>query len=129
MNLTRYIGIPYASKGRGFDGCDCWGLVHLFYHDELGINLPRYDEAYTDAAELAETKRAVEEGRSGWKRVETPKLGDAVLIRIRGEPVHVGVYVGDGLMLHVRKGTNANLQKLSAPFWKQSLEGFYRHVG
>ena len=27
----KYLPIPYQLHGRNFDGCDCWGLVLLFY--------------------------------------------------------------------------------------------------
>lgn len=126
-DVSSYIGIPYLSKGRSREGCDCWGLVRLFYREQKGVDLPSYSESYTDSAEIDETKLAVSAGRVNWLKVETPLPGDVVLMKLRGEPVHVGVYVGVGMMLHVRSGVNACLQRLSAPFWKQSLEGFYRY--
>ena len=130
MNLSRYIGIPYLVKGRSFAGCDCWGLVVLYYREELGIILPAYEMSFADEAEIAEIHAAISgEKASTWSRVEAPVKNDVVLMRVRGEPVHIGIYIGDGHILHTRNGASASIQRLNAPFWRQSLEGYYRHVG
>ncbi len=128
LDIARYVGIPYVSKGRTYDGCDCWGLLRLVYLEQLGVELPSYADDNADAAEVSETRRVVEAKRDSWERVAIPRPGDAVLMKIHGEPVHVGVYIGDGEMLHVRGGANACVQRLSAPFWRQAFEGFYRYA-
>ena len=130
MNLPRFVGIPYAVKGRSFDGCDCWGLLYLFYGVELGIVLPEYALSFADEAELLEARRVISaEKGSAWQRVEKPIVGDAVLMQTRGDLAHIGVYVGRGLMLHTRSGIDSGLVRLDAPYWRQTLEGYYRHVG
>lgn len=127
--LSKYIGVPYRSLGRTRDGWDCWGCVAAYYRAEFNIELPSYASAYTDAAEHAETALAISQGRSLWQQVETPETGDVVLLRILREPTHVGIYVGEGFMLHVRRGANTCLERLNAPFWRTRVEGFYRYVG
>jgi cell wall-associated NlpC family hydrolase len=130
VNLPQFIGIPYAVKGRSFAGCDCWGLLYLFYGLELGITLPEYALSFADAAELLEAQRVISaEKGSAWQRVEKPIVGDAVLINTRGDLTHIGVYVGGGFMLHTRCGMDSSLVRLDAPYWRKSLDGYYRHVG
>lgn len=129
MTVQDFIGISYVSKGRARDGCDCYGLVYLYYRDVLGIKLPEYATEYTDAEELDEVARLVARGRPNWVEVSPPREGDVVLLKIWREPVHVGVYVGDGRMLHVRRGANACLERLDGPFWRSRIDGYFRHVG
>ena len=40
-DYSRYIGIPYMPGGESFAGCDCWGIVQLWYRNEMGITLGR----------------------------------------------------------------------------------------
>lgn len=126
---SKFIGIPYVSKGRGWDGCDCWGLVRLFYREVLGVLLPEYALEYADAEELRDVAALVEAGRASWERSELPQLGYVVLQRLVSEPVHVGVYVGDERMLHVRRATASCLERIDGPVWGRRVEGFYRYVG
>lgn len=40
-DYSRFIGIPYVPGGESFAGCDCWGIVQLWYRNEFGITLGR----------------------------------------------------------------------------------------
>ena len=60
----KYLRIPFKSGCRGFDGCDCGGLVWLIYKNELNIELPNWTELYSgtrieNSLELAETVSTV----------------------------------------------------------------------
>ena len=50
--FDRFVGIPYADKGRG-DSVDCWGLVWRVFHEMRGITLPSYAERYVTAHDRA----------------------------------------------------------------------------
>lgn len=123
IDVGRFIGIPYVSHGRSFEGCDCFGMYWLVLC-EHGVQVPSYDSAYIDAAERQETRRAIEENVSDWVEVETPEEGDAVLLRA---PSHIGVYLIGGQMLHVREGVCACVESLDSPEYRRRVKGFYRH--
>lgn len=123
-----YIGIPFADRGRDRNGLDCWGLVRLVLAEQFGKELPsladNYDSANDDVcvSKLVNTQRPILKAQ----RISNPKPGDPVLLKIRGLLCHVGVYVGDGCMLHIRKGTATVVDRLDSICWKRRVEGFYR---
>ena len=42
MWANKYVGLPWAWKGRTSEGVDCYGLLRLVYRDERGIALPEH---------------------------------------------------------------------------------------
>ncbi|MGI5169952.1 transglycosylase SLT domain-containing protein [Spirillospora sp. CA-253888] len=84
-DARRYLGVPYAWGGTDPKvGLDCSGLVQRVYAD-LGIKLPRVSQDQAHAG----------------RRV--PSLGQAQPgdLLTFGDPAHhIGIYVGDGKMLH-----------------------------
>ena len=124
-----YVGIPFRNRGRErHDGLDCWGLVRLVLSEVFAKHLPSFDAEYESCANvravemLVNLKAPVLRARC----VDDPELGDVVLLKLRGFACHVGVYVGDNCMLHIRRGCNAVVEELSRPIWARRVEGFYR---
>jgi cell wall-associated NlpC family hydrolase len=128
-----YIGLPYADHGRTRDGCDCWGLVRLVYRDRLGIELPSLADGYVAANDRASVARLIADERTdtGWHEIEhgAERPLDLVLLRIGGEPCHVGLVVEPGLMLHILKGTNATTERYARPMWIRRVESYWRWIG
>jgi cell wall-associated NlpC family hydrolase len=91
-SVQQYLGAGYRSGGTG-PAFDCSGLVLRVYSD-LGFPLPR------SAADQARAGQAVERGSLA--------PGDLLFFDTRrfrsrnrdSEPTHVGIYVGDGRMVH-----------------------------
>lgn len=84
-----YIGTPYAYGGMSPVGFDCSGFVKYCF-SQLGYDLNR-----TAASQL-------EHGRYVSKEELLP--GDLVFFIIDGYSIsHVGIYVGDGMMIHSPK--------------------------
>lgn len=125
MNLSAYVGLPYAERG-------CWELLRLVYAEQLGITLPAYAEEYAAIPdeERAELGRLITESRSDWYAIAPgdERAGDAVLFRMLGEPVHIGVIAEPGLFLHVYQGHTSCIESYRGPKWRPRLEGVYRHV-
>ena len=99
MDFSRYLGIPWVAGGRGFDGADCWGLVWLFYAEELGIRLDRYDDARGAGPRAAAV--LIGTGSSAWHQVENPRPGDVAVLMRAGCASHVGIVAPRRHLLHV----------------------------
>lgn len=133
MNFNRFTdaAIPYVSHGRSYDGCDCWGLVYLFYRDELGITLPSWSAEYEDADELPIgqiTERA--DCFSGWELVAgKPSIGAVGLFEVSGN-FHVGICADKfgRQMLHIMKNRNVTIENINSVAWKSRFRGWYRYA-
>lgn len=121
----KYIGIPYAVKGRTEKGVDCWGLVRLVYANEFGIDLPSLAEDYNDDDVVKAELIALH--KEGWERVEEPSDGDVILFKMLGYEAHVGVYVGDNTFLHCRENQDTVRESINNPIWKRRIVGAFRY--
>lgn len=57
-------------------------------------------------------------------KVEDPKFGDLILIKIKGIESHIAVYVGEGKMLHTSRATGSIVERIER--WNPRIVGFYR---
>ena len=109
-DVSKYIGIPYLSGGAGFDGCDCWGLVRLFYATEFNVMLP----GYTDFSE----------GREPFIRTDNPKPYDVGLIARDGEILsHCVLLAGRRDLLHCLENTGVVLSRMEP--WHHKIKYWY----
>jgi len=127
MNYDKYIGIPYVVNGRDYSGIDCWGLVCLYYRDELSIELPSYQDAYENPAETR-VEKAISLYKGNWNSTTTPDVGDVVLFNIYGEPRHIGIYIGNNMFLHSRDNKDSVIESLASPRWASRIEGIYKYA-
>ncbi len=87
QEAERYLGTPYVLGGAGFDGIDCSGLTMRAY-EAVGIHLPHWDDKQLNYGEPVQGN---------------PQPGDLVFFREHeggGPATHVGLYYGDGKILH-----------------------------
>jgi len=128
---AEYVGIPWLAKGRGREGCDCWGLVRLVLAERFGVEQPSYAEGYASPAEREEIAALLRGGvpANGWLQVDDgERPGDGVVFRLLNVPWHVGVVVGPDEFLHVEEGIGAAcIDRLSSHRWARRLVGVYRH--
>lgn len=126
---NKYIGVPFAEKGRDLQGVDCWGLVCVIYEKEFGIKLPTYVECYnsTDDREIL-SRLIADESASHWVEQKKPKEFDVLVLNVDGLPFHVGIYTYDRKFIHCEKGFNTVHSKLDSFRWRNRLAGVYRWV-
>ena len=127
--VADYVGVPYRMLGRSRDGADCWGLVRLVYADRLGIALPAYDgRGFRGRASVPDVARLVADARGAWR--EVPEVAaappDLVLLRVHGQPVHVGLLVAPGIMLHSLAGHDSAVERLDSLAWARRVIGYGR---
>ena len=124
-----YIGLPFKSLGRDRSGLDCWGMVYLVYREVFGREVPPYAE-YADAYDIEEVGALIRgEIVTRWREVSPEKLGNVILLRVRGEPCHVGVVVARGKFLHSFEGTQSCVERYDSLKWRRRTMGFYRYAG
>ena len=123
-----YIKVPFEEKGRGHDGCDCWGLVQLIYKEQLGIDLPGYEEIYestNDKEILAKTIR--DERNQNWSHPNTGKEFDVIILKMGGVPMHVGIVTKKGHMIHCAKDIGTVHETFKNLRWENKVIGFARY--
>jgi cell wall-associated NlpC family hydrolase len=126
----RYVGIPWADRGRTRAGCDCYGLARLIYREELGIALPDYREDYASATEEAEVAALIARASVAppWVHVEgAARPFDLAVLRGQGLATHLGIVIREGLMIHMAARDRAVVQGYAAGSWKHRLVSRLRH--
>ncbi|MFI6497287.1 C40 family peptidase [Nonomuraea typhae] len=96
------VGDPYRYGGTGPGAFDCSGLVQYAWK-KAGVKIPRVTHS-----QYARIKKKI-----SWKALQP---GDLLFFRGRG---HVGMYVGDGKMVHSpSSGKRVRVDRLSG--WRKS---------
>ncbi len=124
-----WVGTPYADGGRGRDGCDCIGLFLLIQREQFGRDLRIYDgpnwSGRADVKTLGDAARAFAQAFVIVPPGEE-REGDAVLLRVMGEPVHIGCVVAPGLMLHTERECDAVIENYGNSYWSRRIVAFHR---
>lgn len=128
--IAQYVGIPYRALGRDRDGCDCWGLLALIYREQFGRDLPDYAmQRWSDGADERVVGHGAQEYASQFVPVPLGEeaLGDGVLLRMRGHPLHVGLVLAPGWMLHTHESADSCVESYERFTWKNRVIGIYRY--
>lgn len=129
-----YVGLPFEPCGTKRSGLDCLGLYRLVALEVHRINTPDYSRVYEHARKGGKdfdyTKLVdfAEEHLGTWTKVEAEEESDAILMRIYGHPLHVGMVVNakKKLMLHIERGCNSIIESYNSVIWEKRVLGFYR---
>lgn len=131
---SKYMRIPFKEHGRGFDGCDCGGLVWLVYKTELDIELPDWREYYSStrvesSLELSGTISTMLGNLCHEVQPDEEIMPyDVISFDLMGVPIHVGIAVDDRHFLHIIDGySNVRQEKFSSYAWRKRINGIFRY--
>ncbi len=129
MGLDRFVGIPWADKGRDFAGVDCWGLLWLVMRELRGIEVPSYSDRYVTAGDRRALNALIAGEMVPWREIAAgdEQPFDAVLIREGRFLRHVGLVVDPGRLLHISQGATSVIERYREGLLKMRVVGFYRH--
>lgn len=129
--VAGYVGLPFTPHGRDRSGLDCYGLLRLVMAEQFGIAVPSYADQYLAPANHQEIGALIRGELHGslWRIISLADAqeGDGLLLRVRGEPAHVGVVVAPPLFLHILRGTEAVVEDYTTLLWNRRVLGVYRH--
>lgn len=131
--VNDYVGIPYDLDGRTREGLDCWGLVRMVMQERYDIWMPEFTAIEYDVRDESNHLRAIEKfctWNKDFKEVplESVRGGDIVVFHIYAMPLHMGVVLRRGEMLHCRQGVDTCVERYDGPLWSSRVDSVYRHV-
>jgi cell wall-associated NlpC family hydrolase len=85
------LGVRYRYGSESMSGMDCSGLIYWIYAKNLGISVPRTSGSYSGAGRSVSRSDI----RPGDVIAMDTRVGDG-----RRSITHVGIYVGNGNMIH-----------------------------
>lgn len=118
-----WIGIPYLKRGRDLDGLDCLGLFLLLSKERMGCEPP--DPYCTIHAAIRGGVAA--QNAYLYREVSEPQEGDAILLRHKGFPIHVGYCIDKQWMLHADPELGVVAERWNGSKWKNRVIGVFRY--
>lgn len=125
-----YLGKPFAERGRGPDGYDCWGLI-ITLARQAGTELPDLPPGVNAPCSVdAAGRAAVAAGL--FERVAEPCPWAVVAFHdqapaLRRYVSHFGLCVSRTEFVHASRAAGRVLvSRLSDHPWRELREGFYR---
>jgi len=130
IDVNDLVGKPFVDdpeEGYGPHGYSCYGLLWEVYRRH-GINLPKVNISVTACKEAS--NKEIEKGIArSWERIDNPVVPCGVLIKSTNPDYanHIGIYVGNGKMLHVTLSHNVEIARVDD--YQRKIVGFYRYIG
>lgn len=113
-----WIGTPYRYAGNSREGADCSGFVSEVYRQAANINIPRSSAA-----------------QQSWccpLNADSIAPGDLVFFATGSDSArvsHVGLYIGEGEMIHASSSLGVIVSPLRLPYYSQRFHSAGRPKG
>lgn len=124
--MNEYIGIPFRDGEPSFNGCNCITLIEFFYKNELNINLPKLRIPNKNSRRIF--IEYLNQISTNYKKVDTPsKYNLVVMAYDKKHPdliQHIGMYIGDGKMLHTLDKIGSHIVKIEE--YKYYIKGYFQ---
>lgn len=121
VSLRDLIGCKFKVHGRTKEeGFDCYGLA-IEVLRRNGITLP---DVFYDTIENRQTIYNALYDSIPSTKIDNPENMCIILISENDQPVHIGVYIGDGQFIHTTHKTGVVIEPLYR--WKPKIVGYYK---
>ena len=119
VSVKDLIGCKYKVHGRSKEeGFDCLGIdIEVLRRNGIEIPDINYKSPEQYESVFIEEQKKVE-----YRKVERPCELAIIVFKVRGEPTHTGIYLGEGLFIHATKG-GVRVEPLHR--WENRVEGYY----
>ena len=115
------LGVKFKVHGRNKkEGFDCYGLA-IEVLRRNGITL---EDAFYDNLENRDELHEKLHASIPHIKIENPEINCIIEIAVHGEPLHVGVYIGGGMMIHTTHKTRVVIEPLA--HYKHRILGYYK---
>ncbi len=125
--MDKFIGIPFVSKGRSFRGCDCYGLVKLYYKEVLNIEIP--ETIITSEQPRRTFANYLNEISKNWTST-VPSKNAVVAMAVNAEHptliTHFAVMIDDKRFIDIRENMSSYLTSIDDKKIKNQIKGFYK---
>ncbi len=121
---------PLKDGGRDPEGWDSYGLVYWCKKTHQGEIIPAYDEGcYQGVSQYRKISKLIRNGLADWQEVavEKAQLFDAILLRFRNRPLHIGLVIEPGWMLHADHDIDTVYERYDV--WHEQILGVWRYAG
>lgn len=124
--INNLIGKPFSEDGYGPDSYSCYGLaVEVF--KIYGIEIPKTNISVC-ACKVATEAEINKHVGLYWKPVKGAVIDNHIpcICLIKAHPgyaQHIGIYIGNGKMIHTSQAKGTCIEKLRD--WKHKINGYY----
>jgi len=130
--ISDYLAIPYKWDGRDFDGVDCYGLIVLWFKDQLGIDLFDMQGVCSGYQQAAARAILQDNTEAEWVRIplEEIKRHDCLLIKTSPDAHianHCGIVQSKYTFLHILEKAGCNISRIDT--YRKHIFAAYRHKG
>lgn len=120
MNYTDLLGTKFKVHGRSKEeGFDCYGLaIEVLRRNGIYLQDAFYEDLHNRKDIHEQLHKQITH-----VRIDKPKVNCIIELAVRGEPLHIGVYIGNGLFIHTTHTTRVVIEPLNK--YVKKVLGYY----